>query len=414
MLDVQKTAAFLVEQRRKLGMTQVDVASRLNVSYQAVSKWENGTLPNVELLVELAQLFHVTVDEILAGRKKGAEPLSYSRAGVDVAYTDAIKKELAAYLQTEDPRVLNGLGPFASLYDLAFPQIRDPVLVLKTEAPGSKQKLAMQYGYPESICHDMINHLVNDIAVMGARPLAVLDCIVCSSTEKETIKTLLKGLSQACKENECSLVGGETSIQPQVVEKGTYILSSSIAGIVSRHQVIDGHTIQPGDLILGVASNGLHTNGYSLVRMLLEKMPQIKFEKIHGETFLEQIMKPHTAYYKAIKQIASNPAVHGMAHITGGGLEGNLSRIIPNGMQAKIDLAKWKVLPLFQFMKEIGNIEEQEMLSTFNCGIGLTVVVEKSSAEWIRAHISQFFDCYEIGVIQAGDPKVSFCHHIAW
>ena len=133
MLDVQKIAAFLVEQRRKLGMTQADVAGKLNVSYQAVSKWENGALPNVELLVELAQLFHVTVDEILSGRKKGAEPLSYSRAGVDIAYTDAIKKELAAYLQAEDPRVLNGLGPFASLYDLSFPEIKDPVLVLKTE-----------------------------------------------------------------------------------------------------------------------------------------------------------------------------------------------------------------------------------------------------------------------------------------
>ena len=414
MLDVQKIAAFLVEQRRKLGMTQVDVASKLNVSYQAVSKWENGTLPNVEVLAELAQLFHVTADEILAGRKKGAEPLSYSRAGVDVAYTDAIKKEIAAYLRTEDPRVLNGLGPFASLYDLDFPEIKDPVLVLKTEEPGSKQKLAMQYGYTESVCHDMINHLVNDIAVMGAKPLAVLDCIVCSSAEKETIKTLLKGISQACKENECSLVGGETSIQPQVVEKGTYILSSSIAGIVSRHQVIDGHAIQPEDQILGVASNGLHTNGYSLVRMLLEKMPQIKFEKIHGETFLEQIMKPHTAYYKAIKQIASNPAVHGMAHITGGGMEGNLSRIIPNGMQAKIDLAKWKVLPLFQFTKEIGNIEEQEMLATFNCGIGLAIVVEKSASQWIQSQISKFFDCYEIGTIQEGTPKVSFYHHIAW
>ena len=130
MLDVQKIAAFLVEQRRKLGMTQADVASKLNVSYQAVSKWENGALPNVEILAELAQLFHVTADEILAGRKKETEPLSYSRAGVDVAYTDAIKKEIAAYLQTEDPRVLNGLGPFASLYDLDFPEIKDPVLVL--------------------------------------------------------------------------------------------------------------------------------------------------------------------------------------------------------------------------------------------------------------------------------------------
>ena len=407
-------AQKLQKKRKDAGFSQEQLAFELNVSRQAVSKWENGTLPNVEILAELAQLFHVTADEILAGRKKGAEQLSYSRAGVDVAYTDAIKKEIAAYLQTEDTRVLNGLGPFASLYDLDFPEIKDPVLVLKTEEPGSKQKLAVQYGYSESICHDMINHLVNDIAVMGAKPLAVLDCIVCSSAEKETIKTLLKGISQACKENECSLVGGETSIQPQVVEKGTYILSSSIAGIVSRHHIIDGHTIQPGDLILGVASNGLHTNGYSLVRMLLEKMPQIKFETIHGETFLEQIMKPHTAYYKAIKQIVSNPAVHGMAHITGGGMEANLSRIIPKGLQAKIDLGKWKLLPLFQFIKEIGNIEEQEMLATFNCGIGLVVVVEKSSAQWIRARISKFFDCYEIGAIQAGEPQVSFYNHIAW
>ena len=206
MLDTQKIAAFLVEERRRLGMTQADVASRLNVSYQAVSKWENGALPNVEILVELARVFHVTVDEILAGRKKGEEPLSYRRAGVDVAYTDTIKREIAAYLRSDDPRVLNGLGPFASLYDVDFPQIQEPVLVLKTEEPGSKQKLAMEYGYVESICHDMVNHLVNDIAVMGARPLAVLDCIVCSTADREVIKTLLRGISQACRENECSLV----------------------------------------------------------------------------------------------------------------------------------------------------------------------------------------------------------------
>lgn len=414
MLDTQKIAVFLAKQRRKLGMTQADVANKLNVSYQAVSKWENGTLHNVEILAELAQILHVSADEILAGCKKRSEPFSYSRAGVDVAYTDAIKKEIATYLQSKDPRVLNGLGPFASLYDLDFPEIKDPVLVLKTEEPGSKQKLAMQYGFTESICHDMINHLVNDIAVMGAKPLAVLDCIVCSAPEKETIKTLLKEISNACRENECSLVGGETSIQPQVVEKGTYILSSSIARIVSRRHVIDGHTIQSGDVILGVASNGLHTNGYSLVRMLLEKMPQIKFEKIHGETFLEQIMKPHSSYYKAIKQIHSNLAVHGMAHITGGGMEANLSRIIPEGLQAKIDLAKWKPLPLFQFLKEIGSIEEPEMLATFNCGVGLAVVVEKSAAQWVKARISSFFDCYEIGIIQHGNPKVSFYNHIDW
>ena len=215
MLDEQKIDAFLVEQRRKLGMTQADVAGKLNVSYQAVSKWENGALPNVELLVELAQLFHVTVDEILSGRKKGAEPLSYSRAGVDIAYTDAIKKELAAYLQAEDPRVLNGLGPFASLYDLSFPEIKDPVLVLKTEEPGSKQKLAMQYGYSESICHDMINHLVNDIAVMGARPLAVLDCIVCSSAENDFPSLCVPQRVSQCQRQSRASVGRRAAADPQ-------------------------------------------------------------------------------------------------------------------------------------------------------------------------------------------------------
>ena len=414
MLDTQKIAAFLVEERRRLGMTQADVASRLNVSYQAVSKWENGALPNVEILVELARVFHVTVDEILAGRKKGEEPLSYRRAGVDVAYTDAIKKEIATYLRSDDPRVLNGLGPFASLYDVDFPQIQEPVLVLKTEEPGSKQKLAMEYGYVESICHDMVNHLVNDIAVMGARPLAVLDCIVCSTADREVIKTLLRGISQACRENECSLVGGETSIQPHVVEKGTYILSSSIAGIVSRRDVLDGHAIQPGDCLLGVASNGLHTNGYSLVRMLLEKRPQSKLEKIQGETFLEQIMRPHTPYYRAIKQVVPHPGIHGMAHITGGGIEANLSRIMPMGLQAKIDLSSWEIPPLFRFIREMGNVEEQEMLATFNCGIGLVVVVDPSALSWVESRLSQFYPCFQIGVVGTGEPKVSFCRHIAW
>lgn len=168
MLDNQKIAAFIAGKRRALGMTQADVAQKLNVSFQAVSKWENGTLPNVEMLVELAELLRVSVDEILSGQEKNDENFSYSKAGVDISYTDAMKREMAAYLKTENPRVLNGLGPFASLYDISFPEISDTVLVLKSEEPGSKQKLAMEYGYSESICHDMINHLVNDIAVMGA------------------------------------------------------------------------------------------------------------------------------------------------------------------------------------------------------------------------------------------------------
>lgn len=209
MLDSIKVGHFIMNKRKEAGLTQQQLADKLNLTFQAVSKWETGTaFPNVEILTDLAALLQVTVDEILAGTEKEKEGLSYSKAGVDIAYTDSMKKEMARYLETKDERVLNGLGPFASLYDIHFQDIEHPVFVLKSEEPGSKQKLAMEYGYTESICHDMINHLVNDIAVMGAKPFAVLDTIVCGNAEKDTIKTLIKGISHACRENECSLVGG--------------------------------------------------------------------------------------------------------------------------------------------------------------------------------------------------------------
>lgn len=414
MLNYDKISEFIVNKRKAQGLTQMDVAGRLGVSFQAVSKWENGTLPNPEMLVGLAELLHISVDELLAGREKSGENYSYSKAGVDIAYTDSMKKDMAAYLCSEDPRVLNGLGPFASLYDISFPDIKDPVLVLKSEEPGSKQKLAMEYGYGESVCHDMINHLVNDIAVMGARPLAVLDTIVCGNAEKETVKSFIKGISDACRENECSLMGGETSIQPQVVEKGVYILTSSVAGIVPRHNIIDGTRIQEGDAVLAVASNGLHTNGYSLVRMLMDKMPRIKLEKICGETFIEQIMKVHTPYYRAVKSLFGKAGVHGMAHITGGGIAGNLCRIIPDGLSAEISLSSVKPLPIFTFIQQIGDIEEKEMLSTFNCGVGYIIVTGRESVRPVIEQVSRFYDCYEIGKIVKGGCKVQFHSHISW
>ena len=415
MLNSIKVGSFIMEKRKALGMTQQQLADKLNVSFQAVSKWENGTTyPNIEILRDLAIVLEVSVDEILVGSEKEADGLSYSKAGIDITYTDTIKKEMAKHLETEDNRVLNGLGPFASLYDIKFPNIENPVLVLKSEEPGSKQKLAMEYGYTESICHDMINHLVNDIVVMGAKPLAVLDTIVCGNAEKDTIKTLVKGVSDACKENECSLVGGETSIQPLVVDSGVYVLTSSIAGIVEKTKVIDGSAIEEGDAVLAIASNGLHTNGYSLVRLLMDKMPQIKLDKIDGLTFIEQIMKPHTPYYKAIKDLFETRMIHGMAHITGGGIEGNLSRVIPDGLSAKIDLSKLRIPNIFKYIRNNGNISDEEMLRTFNCGVGFNVVVAQKDKEAVIKHINRFYGCYEIGKVEKGDVKVRFENRMNW
>lgn len=415
MLDSVKIGGFISRKRRELGMTQQHLADRLNISFQAVSKWENGsTFPNVELLPELSKAMEVTVDELLSGCEKDGEELSYSKAGVDIAYTDTIKKEMAKHLETRDKRVLNGLGPFASLYDISFPEIKNPVLVLKSEEPGSKQKLAMEYGYTDSICHDMINHLVNDIAVMGAKPLAVLDTIVCGNAEKDTISALVKGVSDACRENECSLVGGETSVQPAVVEKGLYVLTSSIAGIVERDRIIDGSAIEEEDIVLALASNGLHTNGYSLVRMLMDRMPEIKLEKVDGMTFTEQIMKPHTPYYKALKGIMEKNCVHGMAHITGGGIEGNLCRVIPDGLSAVIELDKIRTLPVFRFIRQCGNISDKEMLSTFNCGVGFILVVHREAAAQTAAYLSRYYDCYEIGRIRANEQKIVMENKLNW
>jgi len=415
MVSGVKIGNFIMNRRKELGMTQQQLADKLHVSFQAVSKWENGTTyPNIEILYELAIILDVTTDEILLGGKKDAEGLSYSKAGVDIAYTDTIKKEMSKHLATSDKRVLNGLGPFASLYDINFPSIQEPVLVLKSEEPGSKQKLAMEYGYTESICHDMINHLVNDIVVMGAKPLAVLDTIVCGNAEKDTIKSLVKGVSDACKLNECSLVGGETSIQPSVVDAGVYVLTSSIAGIVEKAKVIDGSKITAGDVVLSISSNGLHTNGYSLVRLLMDKMPQIKLDKIDGVTFIEHIMKPHTPYYCAIKDLFDTGYVHGMAHITGGGIEGNLCRVVPDDLGAVIDLSKIRVLNIFKYIRNIGNISDAEMLRTFNCGVGFNIVVPPQYKDIVIKHVKKFYDCYEIGRIEESDTKIKFKNKINW
>lgn len=414
-MDSIKTGKFIADRRRQLGLTQQQLADKLNVSFQAISKWETGsTYPNIELLRTLALVLDVTADEILAGAEQADEAISYSKAGVDITYTDSIKKDMAKHLESKDTRVLNSLGQFASLYDINFPNIKNPVLVLKAEEPGSKQKLAMEYGYTESICHDMINHLVNDIAVMGARPLAVLDTIICGNAEKDTINTLVKGISDACRENECSLVGGETSIQPSVIDDRVYVLTASIAGIVEKEQVIDGSKIEEGDVILSVASNGLHTNGYSLVRLLMDKMPQIKLDKVDGITFVEQIMKPHTPYYPALKGLLARDIIRGMAHITGGGISGNLCRIIPAGLSAEINLSKIQIPNIFKYIRTQGKISDSEMLQTFNCGVGLIIVARaKDKAEIIR-HISQYHDCREIGTIKMGNVAVQFTEKLSW
>ncbi len=343
------------------------------------------------------------------------ERLSYKTAGVDIEVATDTKKAMARSLETGDKRVLNKIGAFASLFDASFPEYKHPVLVLKTDEPGSKQKLAFEHSRISSVCYDLVNHLVNDVIVMGATPLAVLDVVVCGKLEKEVVLQIVESISEACKEQGCVLVGGETSKQPGVIEAETYVLAGSIVGVVEKSKVIDGSKIEEGDSVLAVASNGLHTNGYTLVRSLMEREPEIMKIKAGEESFLDAIFKPHTCYYQPFRDLFNLSTLHGIAHITGGGIEGNLPRILPEHLNAVIDLSIIRILPVFKLIRKMGNVDDGEMLHTFNMGVGMTVVADNEAVGAIQKRLSEKgCDSYLIGHITRGEKRVVYQGMLAW
>ncbi len=261
----------------------------------------------------------------------------------------------------------------------------------------------------------MINHLINDCIVMGARPLTVQDAIICGKLEPAKIKRMVKAFAQACKEQGCVLTGGETSEQPGVIPAGTYIITSSIVGIVEKEEIIDGSKIQKGNIVLALESSGPHTNGYTLIRKLIEQNPKIINEKIAGKTFLKLILEPHRCYYKIIKDLFNKKYITGLAHITGGGIKENLNRILPDNLDAEIDLAKYQILPIFKFIKNTAGLNDTEMLRTFNMSIGLTVVVKKESVQKIINFIKEKnVNCYEIGKIISGNRQIKVIGKLNW
>ncbi|MGN6813407.1 MAG: phosphoribosylformylglycinamidine cyclo-ligase [Thermomicrobiales bacterium] len=347
----------------------------------------------------------------------GREGMSYAAAGVDIAAADAAKAAMAASLETADRRVLNGIGAFATLFDASFPGYEQPVLVMKTEEPGSKQKLALQYDRVESLCEDLVNHLINDIIVMGAKPLSVQDAIICGQLDGAIVNRIVAGLAAACRAQGCMLTGGETSEQPGVLDAGTYILVANAVGVVERAKIVDGSRIAAGDVVLAVASNGLHTNGYSLVRALLAREPALAAVDVSGEPFLDVILRPHRCYYQPVRGLFDRTELHGMAHITGGGIEGNLRRIVSDGLHARIDLGAIAPPPVFRVIREHGGVDDADMLRTFNLGVGLTLVVAPDAVDSMRQHLVGWdCACWPIGVIEAGgaDGKVVFAGTLGW
>jgi phosphoribosylformylglycinamidine cyclo-ligase len=287
---------------------------------------------------------------------------------------------------------------------------------MKTEEPGSKQQLAFAAGKIEGICFDMINHLVNDLVVMGATPLMVQDAVITGAVEKDVITALVAGMARACRHNGCSLVGGETSIQPGVLARGAYVLTSSVVGVVDRDRIVDGARIAPGDVVIALASSGLHTNGYTLVRELLARDPAVREVPVGGVPFGDAILEPHRAYYPLLAPLLGDPELVGMAHITGGGIQDNLNRILPAGVDALVDLAAIETLPIFSLLRAHGGVSDAEMLRTFNCGVGLCLVARPAAAERMARGIEQRgCRAYPIGrIVDGGSRKVRFEGALRW
>ena len=351
--------------------------------------------------------------------------INYESAGVNINTANDTKnkfKDIVSSQSLTHCTPINQVGAFASLVEIGLQNYENPVFVLKSEEPGSKQLLSIDNNKIEWIARDLINHLINDIIVMGANPCAVLDTIICGKFEKDVILKLVDEMAKACLENGCILVGGETSEQPGTLPSGRYVLQASVLGIVDKSKIIDGRNIKRGDNLIAMASNGLHTNGYSLVRKLIETKPEILEEKIGGESFMDSILKPHTSYYNAVKIILEKyyDDIHGMAHITGGSINDNLIRIINNdNLQANIDLSSIKVPQVFSVIKKYANMTDDDMLnaSPFNNGVGLIVATEdKKTGEIIDLIKSTGIEAYIIGQITKSDDdkKVVLYNKLNW
>lgn len=342
--------------------------------------------------------------------KKG---LSYKDAGVDIdAANDALGQIKGFVNKTFDDNVLRDIGSFGAMYRFLPGNMEEPVLVSSVDGVGTKLKIAFMMDKHDTIGEDLVAHCVNDILVQGAKPMFFLDYLACGKLEPRVIVEVVKGLTNGCRYAACALIGGETAEMPDMYKVGEYDVAGTIVGVVDRKRIVDGSSIVPGDVVIGIHSSGLHTNGYSLARKICFDHAGLAIDSpVPGtaRTIGQALLEPHRSYARVINVLMKIVKVKGMSHITGGGLTENLPRTLPENCGAEIDLGAWDVPPLFTFLKNTGDVEDLEMLRTFNMGMGYLVVVAESDREQaLKALRDMAEDPRVIGRVVEGPNKVSY------
>jgi len=340
-------------------------------------------------------------------------PVTYADAGVNIDRANKTKKRIR-YLahKTFTRNVVSEIGGFGGMFSVDKEKWIDPVLVSSVDGVGTKLKVAFEMKTHHTIGADLVNHCVNDIAVQGATPLFFMDYLATGKLEPEVAEKVVEGLAEACKHNGCALIGGETAEMPGFYPEGEYDLAGFIVGAVERERIINGKTVEVGDVILGLPSNGLHTNGYSLARKLLFEIagytPETYVNELKGKVGNE-LMRTHRSYWPVIKKLLAGECVAAMAHITGGGITENLPRVLPRGVAAVVELGSWPLPPIFEHMQKLGNVPKDEMLRTFNMGIGMLLVVPSKKFKKAQSVLERIGEkAYTVGRIVKGERRVMY------
>lgn len=340
-------------------------------------------------------------------------PITYADAGVDIERANRTKQRIK-YLahKTFNRGVLSEIGGFGGLFSIDKRKYRDPVLVSSVDGVGTKLKIAFEMNLHHTVGADLVNHCVNDIAVQGASPMFFMDYFATGKLDPEVAEKVVRGIADACKANGCALIGGETAEMPGFYTEGEYDLAGFIVGVVERDRIITGKDVQVGDVLIGLPSTGLHTNGYSLARKLFFDVarysPESYVNELKGKVGTE-LMKSHKSYWPVVRRMIEADAVSALAHITGGGITENLPRVLPKGTSAIVEIGTWPVLPIFEHLQSVGNVPQEDMLRTFNMGVGMVLVVPAKKFKKAQTILERCGEKgYTIGRIVKGDRKVIY------
>ena len=334
--------------------------------------------------------------------------MKYADAGVDIALADAAKQRIRHHAsRTFTPGVLGGIGGFGALFALDRKKCKEPVLVSSADGVGTKLKVATATGVHSTVGGDLVNHCINDILVQGAEPLFFLDYLAMGKLDPNVVEQLVEGMSRACRKAGCALIGGETAEMPGFYPPGEYDLAGFIVGVVDRKKLLTGKNVKAGDALIALPSAGLHTNGYSLARKLCFEVAKVKpdtYVAEVGNKIGAELLKPHLCYAPALKTILERAWVSALAHITGGGIPGNLPRVLPSGVKAQIDLGSWPVPSIFKYLAKVGKIETDELLQSLNLGVGMILVVPPQHVTAVEADLKRRREkFFRVGRIERGD-----------